>query len=84
MSIGSVQENLARLSQESESRTSLDTLRREAAEAKLYYMRDTLDPEAFDELVEDEIRRSLINTEPDCNIKDLAKKAKKRISSFFK
>lgn len=83
MSIGSVKVNMARLS--TETRNSLEELRREAAEAKLFYMRDTLDPEAFDELVDNEIRKSLTTSpEPELNLRDLARKIKKRISRFFR
>ena len=81
MSIGSVQANMARLS--SESQTLFDTYRREAAEAKLYYMRDTLDNVAFDDLVEKEIQRSMSNSDTEIDLKDLARKIKNKISKLF-
>ncbi|KAF8862204.1 hypothetical protein BDZ45DRAFT_671255 [Acephala macrosclerotiorum] len=81
MSTGSVQANITRLS--SESQTSFDTYRRETVEAKLYYMRDTLDNAAFDDLVEKEIQRSMNNSDTDIDFKVLARKIKNKLSKLF-
>jgi hypothetical protein len=59
MSIGSVQANFARLSVETTD--TFQQMKRQAAEAKLYYLRDVHSPEEFDALVEEELYRAAAN-----------------------
>jgi len=83
MSIGSVQANFDRLSIETDDK--FQQLKREAAEAKLYYLRDVHSPEEFDKLVDKELHRAnTITTESDVSFKDVVRTVKRKISRLLR
>jgi hypothetical protein len=83
MSIGSVKANFDRLSVERINQ--FQQLKREAAEAKLYYLRDTHAPEEFDKLVDEELHRAdTIIVEPNISLKDVIRTVKKKMSCLSK
>jgi hypothetical protein len=60
-------------------------LKREAAEAKLYYLRDVHSPEEFDALVDAELyRAAIIANEPEISMKGVARSVKKKITLLLK
>lgn len=83
MYIGSAQANFDRLS--AEKADSFQQLKREAAEAKLYYLRDIHSPEEFDMLVVEELERAaIIATEPEIRMKELVRAIGKKLSILLK
>jgi len=83
MSIGSVQANFARLSVETTD--TFQQMKRQAAEAKLYYLRDVHSPEGFDALVEEELYRAAANyMEAELSMKEVARSIKKKIGMLLK
>jgi hypothetical protein len=83
MSIGSVQANFARLS--FETTDTFQQLRCEAAEAKLYYLRDVHSLEEFDALVDEEFYRAATNVmKAELSVKEVARSIKKKICIFLK
>jgi hypothetical protein len=83
MSIGSVEANFARLIVETTD--VFQQGRREAAEAKLYYLRDFHSVEEFDRLVDEELHRAAsISSEPEVSMKKFIRTLKCNISTLLK
>jgi hypothetical protein len=82
MSIGSFQANFDRLSVESIN--EFQQLKREAAEAKLYYLRDVHSPEEFEKLVDELHRADVIAAQPEPSIEEVVRTVKTKICIFFK
>lgn len=83
MSIGSVKANFARLSVETTD--AFQQVRREAAEAKLYYLKDFHSVEEFDRLVDEELHRAAsISSEPEVSLKTYMRTIKCNISTLLK
>ena len=83
MSIGSVQANFDRLI--AESTDEFQQLRREAAEAKLYYLRDTHSPEEFKKFVDEELHRAKsVIIESELSFKDIVRTVKRKISKLLR
>jgi hypothetical protein len=85
MSIGSVEANFARLIVETTD--VFQQVRREAAEAKLYYLRDfhSFSVEEFDRLVDEELHRATsISSEPEVSVKTFMRTIKCNISTLLK
>jgi hypothetical protein len=83
MSIGSVEANFARLV--IETTDMFQQVRREAAEAKLYYLRDIYSVEEFDRLVDEELHRATsISSEPEVSVKTFMRTIKCNISTLLK
>jgi hypothetical protein len=60
-------------------------MKRQAAEAKLYYLRDVHSPEEFDALVEEELYRAAANyMEAELSMKEVARSIKKKIGMSLK
>ena len=79
--------NHARNSTSTESSNSFAAHQREAAESKLYYMRDVCDPEQFEALVDEELVRA--NFKPtistaEKNIQNFANKLKNKLSKVLR
>lgn len=82
MSIGSAQANFDRLSVERID--EFQQLKREATEAKLYYLRDVHSPEEFDKLVDEELHRvDAIATQTEPSIKEVVRTIKRKLSIFL-
>jgi hypothetical protein len=82
MFIGAVQANFTRLSVETSD--AFQQLKREATEAKLYYLRTVHSPEEFEALVEEELHRvPTIAIEREISMKKVARSVKKKISIFL-
>jgi hypothetical protein len=83
MSIGSAKANFARLT--FETTDSFQQLRREAAEAKLYYLRDVHSPNEFDTLVDEELHReAIIPAESEIRMREVVRTIKRKISILLK
>jgi hypothetical protein len=83
MSIGSAQANFDRLSVENAD--DFQQMKREAAQAKLHYLRDLHSPEEFDILVDEELdRAAIIVAEPEIHVKKVVQTIKKKISTLLK
>jgi hypothetical protein len=83
MSIGSIAANFHRLTVETTD--TFQQLRREAAEAKLYYLRDVHSPDEFDTLVDEELHQeATIPTESKIRMKEVVRIIKRKISILLK